>query len=417
MAVTQTCASGKGVLIVGGGQAGLQVAVSLRQGGYDGPVTIVAAEDRLPYQRPPLSKAYLKESQPFERLVLRPERFFSENAITLRRGESVSAIDRKSECVELLSGERLVYAHLVLATGARNRNLAVPGADRSGVHGLRTANDAERLRAAIGTARRLVVVGGGFIGLEVAATARANGTEVTVVEAADRLMGRVVSPAISDFFLAAHRAMGARVLLGEAALAITGTETADGVETASGHHPADLVLLAAGVVPNAELAEEAGLATERGILVDSFMTTGDPKIFAVGDCAVFESRHADGLVRLESVQNAVDQGKCVAARILGAGLPYDSVPWFWSDQGPYKLQIAGITSAADHVHAIGSPSEGRLVVFAFRGERLLGIETVNRPGDHMAGRKLLASDLRASRAEIEREDFDLKAHLQKLAAG
>jgi 3-phenylpropionate/trans-cinnamate dioxygenase ferredoxin reductase subunit len=236
-----------------------------------------------------------------------------------------------------------------------------------------------------------------------------------VLEAADRLMGRVVSPAISRFFLQAHRAMGTEVVFGAKVLALTGGTAVTGVDTAERHHPADLVLVAAGVLPNAELAAAAGLKTEGGVVVDAFMATEDPRISAIGDCAVFESRHAEGWVRLESVQNAVDQAKCVAARIMGGTVPYDSVPWFWSDQGSFKLQIVGITTTADHVHAAGSPEEGRLVTYCFKGDRLLGIETVNRPGEHMAGRKLLSGDLQLARAEVERHDFDLKAHLGTLA--
>ncbi|GGD27172.1 NAD(P)/FAD-dependent oxidoreductase [Aureimonas glaciei] len=404
-----------GVVIVGGGQAGFQVAASLRQGGYAEAIVLVAGENRVPYQRPPLSKAYLKEAMGFDRLELRPESFYAAQAIDLRLGETVTAIDRPAGTVALASGEHLAFDHLVLATGARNRVLPIPGAALEGVHLLRSAEDAETLREALQTARRMVVVGGGFIGLEVAASARAKGIEVTVLEAADRLMGRVVSPATSAFFLDAHRAMGTTIAFGAKVGAILGESRVTGVATQTEEYPADLVLMAAGVLPNDDLAGAAGLVTAGGVRVDTFMTTDDPRIFAIGDCAVFQSRHADGPIRLESVQNAVDQAKCVAARILGGSTPYDSVPWFWSDQGPYKLQIAGITSAADHVHAVRLPGEDRLITYCFQGDRLLGIETVNRPGDHMAGRRLLSGELRLSRAEIEKGDFDLRAHTAALA--
>lgn len=404
-----------GVVIVGGGQAGFQVAASLRQGGYAQEIVLVAAENRVPYQRPPLSKAYLKEEMGFDRLELRPESFYAAQAIDLRLGETVTAIDRDAGTVALASGERLAFDHLVLATGARNRVLPILGAQLPGVHLLRSAEDAEALRAALQTATRMVVVGGGFIGLEVAASARAKGVSVTVLEAADRLMGRVVSPAASAFFLEAHRAMGTVVTFGARVVAIQGEDRVAGVATETGEYPADLVLMAAGVLPNDELAATAELETAGGVMVDGFMTTADPRFFAIGDCAVFESRHATGRIRLESVQNAVDQAKCVAARILGGATPYDSVPWFWSDQGAYKLQIAGITSAADHVHAVRIPGEDRLITYCFAGDRLLGIETVNRPGDHMAGRRLLSGDLRLSRAEMEAGDFDLRAHIAALS--
>lgn len=404
------------VIIAGAGQAGFQVAHSLRLGGFGGEIVLSGDEERLPYQRPPLSKAYLKEDFGFDRLQLRPDSFFAQNRIDLRLADPVTALDRQGGLVTLRSGATLAYDHLVFATGARNRVLPLPGIQLPGVHALRSAEDAERLRSALQAARRLVVIGGGFIGLEVAASARAKGVAVTVFEATDRLMGRVVSPAMSAFFLEAHRAMGTEVMLAATVSGIAGTECVSGVETATGFHPADLVLMAAGVVPNAELAESAGLKAAGGIAVDSYMATEDPRIFAIGDCAVFHSRHAEGWVRLESVQNAIDQAKCVAARIIGGTEPYDSLPWFWSDQGSYKLQIVGITNSADHVHVAGSVAEGRFAAYCFRGERLLGIETVNRPGDHMAGRKLLSGDLVLARAEIERHDFDLKAHMAAISA-
>jgi 3-phenylpropionate/trans-cinnamate dioxygenase ferredoxin reductase component len=404
------------VVIVGAGQAGFQVASSLRQNGFVGEIVLVGDEGRLPYQRPPLSKAYLKEGFGFDRLLFRPDGFFAENRVELRLGDPAARIDRAAAQVHLASGEACPYDHLVLATGARNRPLPLDGAALPNVLMLRGAAEAERLRAAMEGARRLAVIGGGFIGLEVAASARARGLDVTVLEAADRLMARVVSPAVSRFFLDAHRAMGTDVLLRQKVLRIAGSDAAEAVETAEGLHPADLVLVAAGVVPNDELARDAGLDTDGGIRVDRFMTTGDPQIFAIGDCAVFDSRHAAGPVRLESVQNAVDQAKCVASRILGGDVPYDSVPWFWSDQGTFKLQIAGITTGADHVHAVGSPADGRFLAYGFRGDDLLGVETINRPGEHMAGRRLLSSDFRLARTDVAQGDFDFRAHVARLAA-
>lgn len=404
------------VVIVGAGQAGLQVALSLRQGGFEGDVTLIGDEGRLPYQRPPLSKTYLKEGFGFDRLLFRPEGFFAENRIGLRLDDPAVRVDREGGHVNLASGDALPYDRLVLATGARNRALPLEGAGLPNVLMLRGAADAERLRAAMETAERLVVIGGGFIGLEVAASARGRGLEVSVLEAGTRLMARVVSPAASQFFLDAHRAMGTEVHLEQSVLRIAGGAKAEVVETADGTHAADLVLVAAGVLPNDELARDAGIETDSGIIADRFMATSDPDIFAIGDCAVFESRHARGPVRLESVQNAVDQAKCVAARILGANASYDSVPWFWSDQGSFKLQIAGITAGADHVHAAGSPGEGGFVAYCFRGDSLLGVETINRPGEHMAGRKLLASDFRLARSDVARDGFDFRAHVSRLLA-
>lgn len=405
-----------GVVIAGGGQAGFQVAASLRQLGFAGPVTIVAAEDRLPYQRPPLSKTYIKSDVSFDSLLIRPDSFYAKNDIAVRTGKRVVSIDRQRSAVMLASGEPLAYDHLVLATGAANRALPVEGATLPGVYGLRTAADAEALRQAIVTAQRLVIVGGGFIGLEVAAAVRSLGKDVVLIEAADRLMGRTVSRPVSAFFLDQHRAMGTEIRLETALAAVVGDDRAKGVLLADGTTmAADIVLIAAGVVPEDRLARDAGLATDNGIVVDSFMTTADPRIFAIGDCAVFESPFTDRPVRLESVQNAVDQAKTVAGRIVGPGEPYRSVPWFWSDQGPYKLQVVGLTAGADHVELGRLGEADRLIAYCFRGDRLLGIETVNRPGEHMLGRRILGQDLKIARVEVAREDFDLKAHVASLS--
>lgn len=402
------------VVIVGGGQAGFQCAASLRQAGFAGPVTLVSAEDRLPYQRPPLSKTYIKDDKSFDSLILKPNSFFEKNAIDIRFGTSVASIERAARTATLSTGERLDYRHLVLATGARNRSLPVPGTDLSGVHQLRSVDDAEALRAALKDASRIAIVGAGFIGLEVASSARSLGKTVTVVEAADRVMGRTVSSDISAFFLDAHRAIGIDIRLSTPLEAILGTEAVTGIRVAGGGEVAcDLVLIAAGVLPDDELANAAGLDTRTGVLVDGFMTTSDPAIFAIGDCAAFESRFATGRVRLESVQNAIDQAKCVAARIMGGTTPYDSVPWFWSDQGPYKLQIVGLTAGADHV-VVAKPEDGKLIAYCFKGDRLLGIETVNRPGEHMLGRRILGNDLTLAKAEVAADRFDLKAHVAQL---
>ncbi len=413
---------GRGVVIAGGGQAGLQVATSLRQGGYRGPVTIVSEEPRLPYQRPPLSKTYIKTDADFESLLLKPQSFFEKNAIDFVPGQRVVTLDRNARMVALGNGESLAYDHLVLAVGATNRVIPIPGRDLAGVHQLRTAEEAEHLRAALAEATRVVIVGGGFIGLEVAAALRALDKEVTVIEAAERLMGRTVSREVSSFFLEEHRRMGTDIRLGAGVSAILGTDRAEAVRLSQGTElAADLVLIAAGVVPNDGLAREAGLATDNGILVDHHMTTSDPRVFAIGDCATFHSPFADRLVRLESVQNAVDQAKLVAEAILAAAAaasiaPYRAVPWFWSDQGPFKLQIVGLTAGADHVEMASLGEAGKLVAYCFKGDRLLGIETVNRPGEHMLGRRILAEDLVVARGEVARHDFDLKAHVAALKA-
>ncbi|MBP0617340.1 NAD(P)/FAD-dependent oxidoreductase [Jiella mangrovi] len=409
-----------GTVVAGGGQAGFQVAASLRQGGYSDSITIISQEPRLPYQRPPLSKTYIKTDAAFDSLLLKPDSFFEKNAIAYRPAETVDAIDREAGFVALSSGERLPFDHLVLAVGASNRVLPIEGRDLAGVHQLRTAEDAESLRAGLTDASTIAVAGGGFIGLEVAAALRAIGKEVTVVEAANRLMGRTVSQEVSRFFLEEHRKMGTDIRLGTAVSAILGRERVRAVTLSDGSEvAADLVLIAAGVLPNDGLARDGGLATDNGILVDHHMRTEDPRIFAIGDCAAFHSPFAERTVRLESVQNAVDQAKLVAASIIAgedtaAIAPYRAVPWFWSDQGPFKLQIVGMTAGADHVEMAALGEGGKLVAYCFRGDKLLGIETVNRPGEHMLGRRILAEDLVIARSEVAAEDFDLKAHLAAL---
>jgi 3-phenylpropionate/trans-cinnamate dioxygenase ferredoxin reductase subunit len=384
-----------GVVIVGAGQAGLQVAASLRDGHYAGPITLVGDEAHLPYGRPPLSKAFLKGADTTETLSLRPQSFIDRHKIVLRSGVAVAAIDRERRLVMMADGEAFAFETLVLATGARNRPLPVPGAGLDGVFSLRGTDDAMRLRTALAAARAVVVVGGGFLGLEVASTAAAAGCAVTVIEAGPRLMGRAVSPPISDDFLRRHIASGVTILLNESVVALT---EADGrvasVQLRSGAAvPADLVLVAIGVVPNVELAVAAGLAIADGIVVDAAMRTADPAIYAVGDCALHPNKHAGGPVRLESVQNAMDQARCAASNILGTPAHYTAVPWFWSDQAGAKLQIAGLRGDADQFEMVGEGDA--FSVYCSRAGRLVCVESVNRPLDHAKARKQLGTDAAA----------------------
>ena len=397
------------VVIVGSGQAGFQVAASLRQDGFAGAISIIGDEPGLPYQRPPLSKAYLKEGV-VDRLHFRNADFFEKSDVELIDGVSVTAIDRAARQVTLSDGRKLDYAHLVLATGARNRRLPLPGIDLENVLELRTLDHARVLRGKFEGAKSLAIIGGGFIGLEVAATARAFGLEVTVVEATSRLMSRVVSPPVSNYFLAKHHEMGVAIKLDSLARAIldNGMGKAGGLELASGETiAADLVLVCAGVVPNAELAEEAGLYVHDGIRVDDQMRTEDHAISALGDCASFPFGMDGTAIRLESVQNAVDQAKCVSLRLTGKPESFAKVPWFWSDQGPYKLQIAGLTAGADHYEII--EAEGKLAVQCYRRGELLGVETVNMAGEHMAARRILAQPEPLSYEAASAASFDLVA--------
>lgn len=399
------------VLIVGAGQAGAQAAVSLRQAGYDGRVLLVGDEPQLPYQRPPLSKAFLTGKVERAGIVLRNEATYADQRIELLSGQRVLAVDRARRQARLSAGAEVDYAHLVFATGARNRPLAVEGAELDGVLHLRTIDEASALRERMAGVRSAVVVGGGFIGLEFAAVARMRGIEVTVVELAPRLMARAVTPQVSDWFTARHRAAGSRILVNAAVARIEGQGgRVAGVVLGDGQRlAADLVVAGVGVLPNVELAAASGLEVCNGIVVDGLLRTADPAVSALGDCASFPCAFADGHVRLESVQNALDQARCVAARIAGQPATYAALPWFWSDQFDAKLQIAGLIHAPDRTVLLGRPEEGAFSVFAFREGRWLGVESVNRPGDHMTARKLLAARTPLAAEAVAAAGFDLKA--------
>lgn len=392
------------VVIVGAGQAGLQAAVEIRARGYEGAVILVGEEKALPYHRPPLSKAYLTGEKSAEALLMRGEAFFTEQSITLELGRRAETIDRVGRTLTLDDGRALSYGALVLATGASARRLAVQGADLDGVLVLRSRADADLLRLRLERAERLVVVGGGFIGLEAAASARKLGREVTLIEALPRLMARAVGEGMSAFFAEAHRAHGVDLRLGAGLASVDGSAgKVAGVTLATGEQIAcDLVLVGIGVVPNVALAESAGLVTRNGIVVDAHQRTSDPAIYALGDCAAFPNPVDGAMIRLESVQNAVDQAKIVADALLGGSAAYGAIPWFWSDQYDLKLQMVGLSAGHDHVAERGSRAEGRFSAFYFRDGRLIAIDSVNRPADHMRGRKLLAGPDPVGEADIDR---------------
>lgn len=396
-------------VIVGAGHAGFQLAVSLRQSGYGGRVRLVNGEAELPYQRPPLSKTYLKGEGGLAALAFRPGKFFAEQDIELL-GERAVAINRAAKRLRLASGASLVYDHLVLATGAANRPLPLSD-PRVPVAYIRSFAETEELRLRLASARHVVVVGAGFIGLEFAATARARGLLVDVVELGPRLMARAASPELAAFFQARHEAAGVRFHLGAqiAAVAFDGGRIG-GVTLDTGTRiAADCIVAGIGILPNTALAREAGLAVQSGIVVDEQLLTSDPNISAIGDVALFPCRHAGGMVRLESVQNATDQARCVAARLTGKPHAYDALPWFWSDQGSDKLQIAGLFNGFDHTIVRGSPRDNSFSVFCYKGEQLLAVESVNRAGDHVAGRKILGAGGNITPAQAADPAFDLRA--------
>jgi 3-phenylpropionate/trans-cinnamate dioxygenase ferredoxin reductase subunit len=400
------------VLIVGAGHAGFQLASSLRQHGFAVRIGLINDESHLPYQRPPLSKAYLKGAGGADSLMFRPDKFYREQNVELIADRAV-AIDRAAHRLLLASGASLQYGHLVLATGARNRLLDIPNASLADVRYLRKLDESEALRLRIASAGHVVVIGAGFIGLEFAATARAKGLEVDVIELGARVMARAVTAEISDFFQDRHTAAGIRIHLGVQATSIESDgAVVTGVSLSDGRHvPADLVVVGVGVLPNVELAHEAGLPVASGIIVDEQLLTADPDISAIGDCALCASPRFGGSLRLESVQNATDQARCVAARLTGDAKTYDGLPWFWSDQGEDKLQIAGLTTGYDRVVVRGDREQRSFSAFCYKSGRLVGIESINRASDHVFGRRVLAMNRSIEPEQAADMSFDLKAAL------
>lgn len=401
------------IVIVGTGHAGVQVAASLLQDGFEGELFLIGEETDLPYHKPPLSKTFLKDDVP-ELQLLRPEDFYARNRVELLSGRCVSTIDPAGKQLAFADGAALAYDRLILATGARPRLPAVPGADLDGVLALRNRADGLALRAALPAAGEVVVVGGGFIGMELASTFAALGRSVTVLEAAPRILGRAVSPLISNYLAETAVASGIRILTGTGLAAIAGeagrvirVTTGDGQSL-----PAQLVVIGIGVEPNVELAAAAGLACSNGIAVDGAFRTSAPDVYAVGDVASYEHWLAGRVLRLESVQNATDQARSVAAHLLGRPAPFRAVPWFWSDQGDARLQMVGLAFDPDRDVVRGDPQSGAFSVFRYRGDRLLSIETVNRPSDHMLGRKLLAAGIAPPIAMVRDAGADLRSLLE-----
>ncbi len=384
------------IVVIGGGQAAAQTVFSLRQGGYQGSVTLVSDEPAVPYQRPPLSKAYLKGELPAERLWFRHPEWYAQHAVEPRLRTRVRAIDPSARRVELDGGESLGYDALVIATGARPRRLSLPGADLEGVFELRAVADADRLRPCLVAGARLVIVGAGYIGLEVAASASALGLEVTVLELAPRVLARVTGTLVAKFFERAHRAHGIELRTGVRPKRFEGSRGKVGaVRLDDGTAvPADLVLVAVGVAPNQELAAAAGLDCDDGIGVDRDGRTSNPAVFAAGDCTRRPLVHYARAARLESVHNAVEQGRLAAAAILGAARPVEECPWFWSDQFELKLQIAGLADGHDRVVVRGDPEESKFAAFYLRGDRLLATDAVNSPSEFLGSKKLIARGAR-----------------------
>ena len=392
------------IVIIGAGQAGLQTAEALRAEGWQGDLILLGEEPHAPYHRPPLSKAYLMGESSAEQLTMRGPEALSRKAIEIRIGCRVNRIDCVERVVHLDQGDRLAYHRLVLATGARARQL--PGADWQGVFQLRTLEDCTRIGEAMATAHHIAVIGGGFIGLEFAAVARKKGKSVTVIEAANRLMARAVSAEVSEIYARLHTERGVVLRLGSGVAGFTSTNgRVSGITLSDGHNvSADLVLMGIGILPNQELAEAAGISCASGIIIDSCGRTSDPFVFACGDCTATRLENGD-FRRLESVQNAIEQAKSCAASIMNRERPFTAAPWFWSDQYNVKLQMVGTSQGHDHSVIRGDTNAYKCSIFYFAGERLIGIDSLNRPQDHMAGRRLLDEGMGLTPQQATDESF------------
>ena len=388
-------------IIIGAGHAGSQAAISLRQEGYAGQIILINDETDIPYHKPPLSKSYLKAPEGGG-LVLRPESAYRDNNIEMMFGRRVDAVSLAGKTVTLDDGQALNWSELIFATGARARIPNLPGVELDGVFTLRRMEDACRIAAAMPNVENVVIIGGGFIGLEMAHSAIALGKKTVLIEAAPRVLGRSVATYISAHVEARSRAASITVLTGLGVMAIEGENgRVTGVKAADGNiFLADMVVIGTGAVPNVELAVTAGLAVDNGIVVDENLRTSASHVYAIGDCVSYDHFHAGRRVRLESVQNATDQAKHVARTIVGRETPFREIAWFWSDQGDMKLQTAGLSFDADRHVLSGNPEENAFSIFHFAGDRLVAVDSINRPADHMIARRLLAAGINPTEADI-----------------
>lgn len=401
-----------GVVIVGAGHGGVQAAASLREEGFDGRIVLVSDETELPYHKPPLSKTFIKDAEAKPQ-ILRAEAFYTGNNIELMHAQWVDRLDPAAGRLELSSGTSLPFDHVVLATGSRPRTLSIEGGPLNGVVSLRSIADARAIRELSATVEDVVILGGGFIGLEIAATLAAGGRRVTVVEAQDRFLARALAPAISAHVAARLAASGIRLLTGTVINRIEGENGhISAVITSTGERiAARMLVVGVGVVPNAELAVDAGIKTANGIVVDQTLRTSAPNVLAIGDAANYRHWLTGADVRLESVQNATDQARLAARTIMGRAENYAAVPWFWSDIGEMKLQMVGLTGGSDRQVLCGDPTDNKFSVFHYIGDRLIGIESVNRPADHMMGRKMMGLGFSPDEATAAAGGDALKAAL------
>ena len=397
------------VVIVGAGHGAGQVCVSLRQNGFEGAITMIGEEPWYPYQRPPLSKKYLAGEMPAERLYFKPRSFYTDQAIDVRLDSTVAGIDPTAKTVTTDVGESVSWGQLVLATGSRPRRLDIDGSDLDGIHYLRGIDDVNGIREHFSPGRRIAIIGAGYIGLEVAAVAARAGLQVTVIEMEDRVMSRVVTPELSRFYEAVHRSEGVRFEMSTGVTGFTGAGQVAGVVLDSGDTiDVDCVVIGIGIVPNVELAEDAGLDVSNGIVVDDHCRTSHPDMFAIGDCTWHPNAILGYELRLESVHNALEQAKTAAANICGKTTTYAQVPWFWSDQYDLKLQIAGLSRGYDQVVMRGDPNERSFSCLYLRDGQLISVDAVNSPKDFIQSKALIASHARIDADTLANTGIQLK---------
>lgn len=403
----------KKIVIAGAGHAAGQVVASLQQHNFDGQIVLVGDEPYLPYQRPPLSKKFLAGEMPAKRLYVKPASFYEDAGVELRLETKIEALDRDANCLRLADGDAIAYDVLVLALGARVRRLPVDGENLNGVHYLRNIADVEAIRGDFDNGRRLVIIGAGYIGLEVAAVARQAGLDVTVIEMADRVMSRVVSPEVSDYYQIEHANQGVKLRLSTEVQCISGKKRVKSVMTSDDEEiPADVVVIGVGIEPQTQLASAAGLEVNDGIVVDDHCRTSDPEIYAIGDCTMHPNELYGRSMRLESVHNALEQAKTAVANICGVDTAYNEVPWFWSDQYDLKLQIAGLSEGYDDVVIRGNPAERSFSCLYLRESRLIAVDAINAPRDFVQSKQLIADG-----AKLDPERLaDSEATLQELVA-
>jgi len=395
-------------VIVGASHASVQAIDTLRREGHEGPIVLLGDEPHLPYNRPPLSKKFLSGELEHERLLLRSPQFYEQARVEARLGARVTAIDRGDRRLRLADGAELVYDKLLLCVGSRPRVLDVPGHDLGGIHYLRTIADVEAIRADLPGARRLVVVGAGYVGLEAAASARHLGLDVTVLEMADRPMNRVVAPELSAFYVRRHEREGVRIHCNTSVTAFEGDGRVRAVVSGAASFAADLVIVGVGILPDVSLAAAAGIRCENGVWVDEQCQTSDANVYAAGDCTNHPSVHYGRRVRLESVDNAVEQGKTAAANMCGKPARHAHVPWFWSDQYDVKLQIAGLSEGYDQAIVRGDPDAGSFALYYLERGELLAVDAVNSPRDFMTGKKWIAERKHPDAEKLADTTIDLK---------